>query len=103
MEDVGGEVVLASNHSSTGAQVPGDPVLDAGSDVLLVEIPMDFVVMQSRNRDVSNAWRVKSREIFRNYLSRGYIVMEVTKDADGRYYYVLWKKRLKDILNGEYP
>lgn len=103
VSDVGGEVVLSSVRTDGGMPIPGDPVLDAASDVLLVEIPSNFIVMLRKNMNAAKAWRVKTREAFRNYLSKGYIVMEVTRDTDGRYYYVLWRKRLKDILNGEYP
>ncbi len=52
---------------------PGEPALDTGEDRrVMVEIPMGFTEMQLRRPDLALEWRLKTRQIFYTYFSRGY-------------------------------
>jgi predicted GNAT superfamily acetyltransferase len=66
--------------------------LDLDGDFLLVEIPFDFYRMLEETdvedesvRTIPLKWRVKSREVFLNFLDRGYKVIDFRSvEIDGR-------------------
>jgi predicted GNAT superfamily acetyltransferase len=63
---------------------PGEPALDPGEDRrVLVEIPMGFTEMQLRRPDLALEWRLKTRQIFHTYFSRGYRAVDffLARDA----------------------
>lgn len=103
ISEVGAEVVLSSRNTRKGFPEPGKPITGSNKDVVLVEIPGDFTSMQRKAMDVAVSWRLKSRVIFKHYLSRGYVVIDLIKDSEQGYYYVLWKHDLNEILGGDYP
>lgn len=55
---------------------PGSSVLDSTERRVLVEIPMGFNEMQSRQPDLALGWRMSTREVFQSYLPRGYRVVD---------------------------
>ncbi len=97
----GGKVVLEAVEGGEGFSLPRRREL-GDSNVVLVEIPKDFVEMQVKTPHLVREWRDAYREVFERYLSEGYVVFDVTRGG-GRYFYVMWRRDLESILEGEYP
>lgn len=79
--------------------------LDVNDPVIIVEIPGDLAKLKS-NSKILYEWRLGLREVFENYLRRGYIVIDfVSKIENGlrRNFYVLWKADINEILKGATP
>jgi predicted GNAT superfamily acetyltransferase len=102
--DRGGTVVLRTHYIKGELQAPDNPNLESASDIILVEIPSDFLSIQQRDMQLAMDWRLKLREVLIHYLSKDYVIFEFTRSDDKtRSYYVLWRNELKDILGGAYP
>jgi len=86
--------ILLNPSRSRGAWIePGLSNLDAETERVLVEIPVDFTDLQVEHPDLALEWRFATREIFRTYLSRGYRVVDflLARDA-GRGHYLLARR-----------
>ncbi len=99
---LGARYALKSDSVRGGLKIPGKPQLGLESRLVIIEVPPNFVEIQMKDSDLANVWRLKSREVFMYYLSRGYVGFEFVRHEDS-YYYVLWKERLSEILKGAYP
>ncbi len=78
--------------------------LDLEDERLLVEIPTDLNALKARDPEAALRWRLETREIFRRYLARGYLVSEffVAGAGDGagekrRGFYLL-ERELPEVL-----
>ena len=54
--------------------------------LLLVEIPMDFLALKSRDIYLAKEWRSTSRVIFENAFSKGFLIKGFIKEAGHSYY-----------------
>jgi len=75
--------------------------LDLEDETLLVEIPEDIGKILKKDPDLGVDWRMKTREIFEEYFSRGYIASEFTHKGN-RFLYLLKKSSEEEILGGTY-
>lgn len=57
-------------------------------DLLLIEIPYDFLILKNRDILLAKAWRQTSREIFEFVFGKGYLVIDFIV-RNGHSYYVL--------------
>jgi predicted GNAT superfamily acetyltransferase len=63
---------------------PTEPRLHLGEPVVLLEVPTDFPAIRRRDRGLTHAWRVASREAFLHYFSRGYRTIDfILRTGDG--------------------
>jgi predicted GNAT superfamily acetyltransferase len=65
---------LAGRLTAGGLVLPEDPVLDAESKVVTIEIPSDYGVVKASSRELALDWRLKTRAAFQAYFGRGYVV-----------------------------
>ena len=75
--------------------------LDLRGDAVLVEIPSNIQKIKSLSMDLAADWRLKTRKLFENYLSKGYLVVDFiseVKDGVRRNFYLLRKCRREDVL-----
>ncbi|WFO75946.1 hypothetical protein J4526_03615 [Desulfurococcaceae archaeon MEX13E-LK6-19] len=81
--------------------------LSSSSDLVLVEIPGSLDEIRKKSRELVLDWRMKLRRIFNYYLNEmGYIVtwfISFVENNVRRSYYVLWRRSLEKILEGELP
>ncbi len=81
--------------------------LSSSSDLVLVEIPGSLDEIRKKSRELVLDWRMKLRRIFNYYLNEmGYIVtwfISFMENNVRRSYYVLWRRSLEKILEGELP
>ncbi len=101
----GAEIALTTEPTNNGFRVPREPRLWLNEELIVIEVPKNFVDMQVRKHSLAREWRLKAREALTHYLSRGYVVFEFTRSERerDRFYYVLWKVDPARILRGDYP
>jgi predicted GNAT superfamily acetyltransferase len=86
---------LKLNPSSLNEQdllVPSDEWFTPDGNLLLVEIPPDYLLMKQKDIELARAWRLHTREIFERVFSDGYIVTDfvyLKGEQVPRSYYVL--------------
>ena len=71
---------------------PVDQFYDLEGDIVLVEIPSDFLALKKQDIELARRWRQHTREIFETGFADGYMVVEFLYDKSGdfpRSYYVL--------------
>jgi len=67
--------------------------LDLESERLLVEIPWDIGFIKQLNLKLAIDWRNKTRAVFHEYLSRGYMVIDfAVQEDEKRSFYILSKE-----------
>jgi predicted GNAT superfamily acetyltransferase len=76
----------------------GEYELELEDETLLVEIPEDIGEILKKNPDLVVDWRVKTREIFEEYFSRGYIASEFIRKGKQSLY--LLKKVSEEEISG---
>jgi predicted GNAT superfamily acetyltransferase len=54
-----------------------------------IEVPLDIQAVKRNDPGIAWQWRMVTRRAFLHYLSQGYRVQGIYRDADGRSYYVL--------------
>lgn len=67
--------------------------LASNNSLIYVDIPLDTQAMRRENLDLILDWRMKTREIFEAYFSRGYIAVDFIQrieDNQKRNTYILW-------------
>ena len=90
---VGQAPVVNPSRESGEWLEPGPSDLSAGGRRVLVEIPMGFGDMQTREPGLALEWRMASRSIFQSYLGRGYHVVDFfLSRAARRGHYLLAEK-----------
>jgi len=75
---------------------------DLEDPVLLIEVPESLVSLKAHSQDLAMAWRMETREMLQEYMSRGYLVTDllVEKCESGRrIYYVIENRALDEVLN----
>ncbi len=65
---------VESVRSDRGFPIPGPPRLENSSEVVLIEIPCDIQNLKQSNSTLAKEWREATREAFRYYLDRRYVV-----------------------------
>lgn len=69
---------------------PGVPDLTLAAPRLLVEIPVGYTEIQTRNPSLALEWRMATRAIFQHYFARGYRVVDFFMSGEaGRGQYLL--------------
>ncbi len=86
-------------------------VLDSGvpkgfkrveSELVLIEVP--YSVSEARERGTVGKWREHTAEAMLYYMNKGYVDFEAVYDRkERRVFHLLWKRPLKDILDGKVP
>ncbi|MDK2384259.1 MAG: hypothetical protein QI199_05565, partial [Candidatus Korarchaeota archaeon] len=86
-------------------------VLDSGvpkgfkrveSELVLIEVP--YSVSEARERGTVGKWREHTAEAMLYYMNKGYVDFEAVYDRkERRVFHLLWKRPLKDILDGMVP
>lgn len=69
--------------------------LNAGNDLLFMEIPENMQALKQKSRETALLWRLKTRELFLHYFERGYEAysfLHWTLTQPSRSFYVLKKK-----------
>ncbi|MFP5114919.1 GNAT family N-acetyltransferase [Bacillaceae bacterium C204] len=82
-------------EDAQGYPVPKAVLLDSEKEanVLYVPIPNQFQTIKSNNLKAALEWRLKTREVFTHYLSKGWMVTALRKsDHPYLHHYVLEKK-----------
>ena len=107
---LGAHIALQAAPSGEGREFlkPLRPDLSVSEDLVLAEVPDNFIDMQVKAPDLAREWRVRLREVMLHYLGRGYLVFDFTRSSNPvggrrRYYYVLWRADPEDVLGGAYP
>lgn len=69
----------------------------AGSDVILVEIPVNLDRIRALNPALARDWRIKMRDVFEQVLARGYIITGFVHEAD-RSFHLLERTKKGAVL-----
>ncbi len=102
LADLGAEVVLGRSLSNPLA--PGEPLLDARSETVLIELPWSMDEVRAADPSLPRRWRLATRTVYEHYLSRGYVAIDYSADREARRgYVILWRRSLEEILEGETP
>jgi predicted GNAT superfamily acetyltransferase len=82
--DMGAERVnrTAFNERGLLRSETGDRAL--GTEAALVEIPADFQAIKSADMGLAREWRARTREIFEDYFSAGYVATEFISEVRGK-------------------
>jgi predicted GNAT superfamily acetyltransferase len=70
-------------------------------DTLSVEVLRNFAEVKSKSPDLALKWRMQTREIFENYLGKGYVVSEFLvegNNSNSKAFYILKKRSLNSLL-----
>jgi len=70
------------------------------SDIILIEIPESFQKIKAANMELAIDWRLKTRELFQSYFTRGYVAIDFLSekmDEQRRNFYVLSKNIPDDL------
>lgn len=90
--DAGAQKLNPTGLRSDGWPEPPASFAAAGANLLLVEIPPDFLGLKAADPALGRAWREHSRELFEDVFARGYLVTDfvyLRGEASPRAYYVL--------------
>ncbi len=101
-----GEVANVTKEVIGGVRKISEIKLDIDSEVVFVEIPGELSKVRDYSLDLANDWRLRTRQIFETYFAKGYYAIELISEKEDdirRNFYVLWRRDLKDILNGKVP
>ncbi len=71
-----------------GLPTPADTFDLPGSDLCLVEIPVNLPTLKNVAPDLALKWRLQTREIFETAFSQGYTAVDLLR-REGRNYYLL--------------
>ncbi len=85
------QILYQVTSKGTYFQPAGDMEIPA-ANLLLAEIPSDFISLKADNFELARTWRIFTRNIFVTCFSAGYIVTDFIVEKDGgrqRSYYVL--------------
>jgi predicted GNAT superfamily acetyltransferase len=90
-------VLIDVEEDPQGFPVPMAILLDSEKDafanVLYVPVPNQFQIIKANNLEAALEWRLKTREVFTHYLSKGWTVTSLRKsDHPYLHHYVLNKK-----------
>ena len=76
----------ATSTSKSGFRVSAAPDVQIDEDALLAEIPESINRIMAEDVDLALDWRLKTRELFRAYFERGYLVKGFHRSKDGSFY-----------------
>ncbi|WP_408009943.1 GNAT family N-acetyltransferase [Pseudalkalibacillus sp. A8] len=82
--------------------VPDQIELNRTSSTLLVPVPGNFQTLKQKDFSLALEWREATRKVFTNYLSQGWIVIDLLKDPQQQnlYYYLMEKRQQGDSTDG---
>jgi predicted GNAT superfamily acetyltransferase len=87
--------LIQVEEDAQGFPVPKAIFLDSEKDanILYVPVPNQFQTIKSNDLKIALNWRLKTREVFTYYLSKGWMVTALRKsDHPYLHHYVLEKK-----------
>jgi chorismate synthase len=76
-EDLGFPGTVCANPG-VGNEV-GSSCLELDADQLLIRLPENFIRLAKEDRGLANHWRVRTRELFLGYFSKGYQLADFTR------------------------
>ncbi len=92
-EHLAAGATLVNPPGDDGAPRPPAPPFDApAADIVLVEIPADFLALKAADPALALRWRLAARGAFAARFAQGYVVTDFVRDA-GRAVYVLRRER----------
>jgi len=93
--------IVNRTEEREGLSVNLEHDLDLSDERLLVEIPRDIQGLKRKDLELAQRWRFQTREIFENYLQKGYIVSEffaVELEGRKRSFYLLERVSAEELL-----
>jgi len=93
----GGAVALEA-RGPEGAEEPGEPRLGLEAPAVLVGLPGSISRVRDRDPSLAAKWRQATRAVYTHYLSRGYMMIDYTRDSRGRGYVVLARDPLDPLV-----
>jgi predicted GNAT superfamily acetyltransferase len=91
--------VVNRTERRAGLLVNAEIQLDLRAERLLVEIPTDINALRQQDLELTQRWRLETREIFQGYLAQGYLVSEFCiVPGERRGFYLLERARPEDVL-----
>jgi predicted GNAT superfamily acetyltransferase len=85
-----GVVLLNPARLDAALPSPSETVTTLSTNLALVEVPADFQVIRHTDRALALAWRMQTRDIFRQAFARGYMVTDFVFEPNPRRgFYVL--------------
>lgn len=88
----GAEKVNSSRLAEDGLPYPSGQVEEPAGNLVLVEIPPDFLRLKQQAPEVALSWRMHTREIFQHLFKAGYMVVDFISLREERFprsYYLL--------------
>jgi predicted GNAT superfamily acetyltransferase len=76
----------ATSTSKSGFRVSAEADIQIDEDALLAEIPESITRIMAEDVDLALDWRLKTRELFRAYFERGYLVKGFHRSKEGAFY-----------------
>jgi predicted GNAT superfamily acetyltransferase len=95
----GGRVALDSRVEGD-VEEPGEPELGLDAPAILVALPRSISDLRDRDPGLAARWRQATRSVYTHYLSRGYMMIDFTRDSSGRGYVVLARDPMEPIVYG---
>jgi predicted GNAT superfamily acetyltransferase len=78
----------------------GEPRLDMAAPAIRVRIPADIQEMKARSPELAMRWRLTVRSAFEHYFGRGYVALELVREAADVSSYVLVAQPSVQAWNG---
>jgi predicted GNAT superfamily acetyltransferase len=70
---------------TNGTPWPAEKLLSAAGALVLLEIPLDYIGIASKDSMLAQAWRAHTRELFGRLLTKGYLVTDFVRETyEGR-------------------
>jgi predicted GNAT superfamily acetyltransferase len=82
----GATLINETTLDQDGFPVPPGDYLESSSQIVLVEIPVDFQAIKKHNMALAQSWRIHGRRLFEDYFQKGYLATDFVrhKDDEGR-------------------
>lgn len=95
-----GGLVALGRRASGGIEEPGEPRLGLDAPALLVALPRSISDIRDRDPGLAVKWRLATRSVYTHYLSRGYAMIDYTRDSEGGGYVVLARDPMEPLVYG---
>jgi predicted GNAT superfamily acetyltransferase len=74
-----------------GNLAPMESNLSFSQDILYVSVPGNFQTIKTEDFALAKKWRETTRKAFFHYFKEGYTAIDLLKEKENHYYYVLQK------------
>ncbi|GAB6148669.1 GNAT family N-acetyltransferase [Stetteria hydrogenophila] len=95
--EAGGAVAL-ERRVEGGLEAPGEPRLGLDAPAVLVALPRSISSLRDRDPGLAARWRLATRSVYSHYLSRGYLMVDYTRDSSGGGYVVLARDPMEPVV-----